>query len=475
MDRVELEQLKIDRNPSSKRARGRRTSGWIKLVIVLAVVGVLVFVFRAKLTDTIGSFGLPTVKTERVVERNAATVAAATGTSSNGYIVAKTRAALSADTPGRIVEMNVQEGSVVKKGDVVARLYADEYAANLRRAEADIEVAKTSKVRAEAEVVSAEKALETARANIVAAESDVLEFEPSLKLAQLSLERSKGLLENKVDTQDRVDRAQRDLDEIRSRVNSTKARLEAARQSAAQAEAQIAVSRTAVKEADARIAAAAMSRDLAQATLEKTAVRAPFDGIVVLKDAEVGEVVSPNSQGGGSARGSVVTMVDFATLEVQAEVPETSIANVKLGGDARIYLDAYPEKPYAGRVDRIWPTANRTKATVEVRVTFLERDDRLRPEMGVRVVFVDKSAVGAEPKNDPKILVPLTALVRRGDKNYVFLLDGDRARLREIQTGLERAGRIAVLVGVAKGDVLVLDAPATLKDGDRVRVAASTP
>jgi multidrug resistance efflux pump len=107
----------------------------------------------------------------------------------------------------------------------------------------------------------------------------------------------------------------------------------------------------------------------------------------VLKDAEVGEVVSPNVQGGSSARGSVVTMVDFASLEVQAEVPETSLAAVVVGRGASIYLDAFPEKAYAARVDRIWPTANRTKATVEVRVAFLERDERLRPEMGVRVVF----------------------------------------------------------------------------------------
>jgi HlyD family secretion protein len=474
VDRVELEQLKIDRD-SSKRARGRRSSRWTKPLVVLAVLGLLAFVFRARLLEAIDSLGLPTVKTERIAERNAAAVAAATGTSSNGYIVAKTRAALSADTPGRIVEMNVQEGSIVKKGDVVARLYADEYAASLRRTEADIEVARASKLRADAEVTSAEKALATQRSSIAAAESDVAEFEPSLKLAQLSLERANGLLENKVDTQDRVDRAQRDLDDIRSRMASTKARLETTKQAAAQVESQIAVSRAAVKQAEAGIAAAMTSRDLAQATLEKTAVRAPFDGIVVLKDAEVGEVVSPNSQGGGSARGSVVTMVDFATLEVQAEVPETSIANVKLGGEARIYLDAYPEKPYAGRVDRIWPTANRTKATVEVRVTFAERDDRLRPEMGVRVVFVEPAKSGAEAKADPKILVPITAIVRREDKTHVFLVEVDHVKLREIQTGPERAGKAAVIAGLAQGDVIVLEPPATLKDGDRVRVAGSTP
>src|SRR6185436_18598851 len=119
--------------------------------------------------------------------------------------------------------------------------------------------------------------------------------------------------------------------------------------------------------------------------LDKTDVRAPFDGIVVLKDAEVGEVVSPNVQGGSNARGAVCTMVDFDSLEVQANVPESALSSVLLQAPADVYLDAFPDDRYEGVVDRIWPTADRQKATVEVRVRLVKKDDRLRPEMGVRI------------------------------------------------------------------------------------------
>src|SRR5262249_57017755 len=188
-------------------------------------------------------------------------------------------------------------------------------------------------------------------------------------------------------------------------------------------------------EAAARLEGTKAARDQAQATLDKTEVRAPFDGIVVLKDAEVGEVVSPNVQGGSNARGSVVTMVDFASLEVQAEVPETNLPAVVVGRSARIYLDAFPDKLYRGRVDRIWPTANRTKATVEVRVAFLDRDDKLRPEMGVRVVFEEEGAKMPESSAPadarPVMLVPLDAVVKVGGERGVFVLERDRVRFQK--------------------------------------------
>ncbi|MBL8856904.1 MAG: efflux RND transporter periplasmic adaptor subunit [Planctomycetes bacterium] len=464
---MEIEQLKIDRGTSGSRTRKKRMSGWTKLLIFLLILGGIGFLFRAKIEGLVFNLTTLEVKVERVVERNASAVAAATGTSANGYIVAKTRAALSADTPGRIVEMNVREGSTVKRGDVVARLYAEEYAASLKRAEAEVNVARAAEARVEADVRTFEKSLAALRSAVVAADADSVQFEAGRKLAQVSLERAQALLAGQVDTIDRVDRAQRDLDEATARVASSKARRDAAAQSVVEGEARIGAAQSAVAEAAARIKSAEAARDLARATLEKTEVRAPFDGIVVLKDAEVGEVVSPNSQGGSSARGSIVTMVDFATLEVQAEVSETSIANVKLNGDARIYLDAYPDKPYAGRVDRIWPTANRTKATVEVRVVFLDRDDKLRPEMGVRVVFVDDAAPARD--DDPKILVARDAIVKRDGAAFVFVLEQDRVRERAIKTGTERAGRVAVLDGLVPGDEIVVSPPATLRDGTRVR------
>jgi RND family efflux transporter MFP subunit len=255
-------------------------------------------------------------------------------------------------------------------------------------------------------------------------------------------------------------------------LKTVEAELETARKGVATGEGRLASAQSSVKEEEARVASAQATRDLAQATLDKTEVRAPFDGIVVLKDAEVGEVVSPNVQGGSNARGSVVTMVDFASLEVQAEVPETNLPGVKLGAPARIYLDAYPEKAYPGRVDRIWPTANRSKATVEVRVVFEERDDRLRPEMGVRVVFVEDE--GPEKRvsttAEATIVVPQEAIVRVDGTDRVFVLERDVVRLREVALGAEQSGRRVVTSGLTEGEIVVLGPPATLADGQRVRV-----
>jgi RND family efflux transporter MFP subunit len=468
---LDLEPLKIDRESPVRRRPGR--SPWIGRLVALAVLAFLVWLFHAPILGWIDRLRLPEVRVV-VVRKSSPAAAAAGGTSSNGYIVAKTRAALSADTPGRIVQMNVQEGSVVKQGDIVARLYADEYAANLRRVEAQLALTRTGVERAHAEKTASEADLARIRSSQVSAEADVAEREVALALAELEFQRSSKLLEGGVDTAERRDRAQSQLEASKAQVNSAKARLETAAMAVAQAESQVAVAGLGTREAEARVVEMTAARDQARATLDKTEVRAPFDGIVVLKDAEVGEVVSPNVQGGTNARGSVVTMVDFASLEVQAEVPETNLASVVVGRPARIYLDAFPEKAYPGLVDRIWPTANRTKATVEVRVSFTERDDRLRPEMGVRVVFDGEGAAPA-PGSDlvdarPVFLIPLDAVVKSGGTPRVFVLERDRVRSQPVVLGPERSGRVVVEDGLSEGDRILAKPPASIEDGDRVRV-----
>jgi RND family efflux transporter MFP subunit len=213
------------------------------------------------------------------------------------------------------------------------------------------------------------------------------------------------------------------------------------------------------------------ARDEARAILEKTEVKAPFDGVVVLKDAEVGEVVSPNAQGGNS-RGAVVTMVDFASLEAQVEMPERSLAQVAAGTRAYVFLDAYPERRYDGEVARVWPTANRQKATVELRVRLAAPDDRLRPEMGVRVVFLPAGAA-SEPASQEEavVLVPESAVARAETGEGVFELVGELARCRAIERGERRGARVVVKQGLKGGERLVDEPPSGLKDGARVRVA----
>ena len=224
-------------------------------------------------------------------------------------------------------------------------------------------------------------------------------------------------------------------------------------------------------EARTRVPVTAAARDLAAATLEKTFVRAPFDGIVTQKEAEVGEVVSPNSQGGSLARGSVVTMVDMASLEVQTDVPETTLSRVREQGPARIYLDAFPDDAYQGRVDRIWPTADRQKATVEVRVAFLETDERLRPEMGVRVVFLDEEEPLEGADEGPVVLVDGDAVVQREGSTGVLVLEEDQLRFQLVTLGGSQGKRRVVDSGLEGGEVVVLRPGRELVDGTRVRVA----
>jgi RND family efflux transporter MFP subunit len=471
---VDVQPLKIDRSAPARKARSGRKPRWVTPVVLLALLGAAFWLFQTPIMGFVDGLRLPEVRVQRVAKRNPIAAAAVSGTSANGYIVAKTRAALSADTPGRIVEMNVEEGSVVKKGDVVARLFSDEYAALYKHAEADIVLAQASLVRAQAEVRSAEQEVERLKSVQNAAQADVAQYEAVLKLAELNYVRASDLLEKGIDNAQHRDQAKSELDTATARVTWADAQLAASKVAVAHGESQLAVMRAGVAEANARLDVLRATREQARATLDKMAVRAPFDGVVVLKDAEVGEVVSPNVVGGTSARGSVVTMVDFNSLEVQAEVSETSLAAVKIGSPAQIFLDAYPVKPYKGRVDRIWPTANRTKATVEVRVAFEERDDRLRPEMGARIVFSDANAPKESVLSDgdlkPTLLIPAAAVQKIDGQAGVFVLERDTVRFQQLSLGDERSGKISVLAGLSEGEQIVLDPPASLKTGDRVRV-----
>jgi RND family efflux transporter MFP subunit len=166
-------------------------------------------------------------------------------------------------------------------------------------------------------------------------------------------------------------------------------------------------------------------------------------------------------------------MVDFASLEVQANVPETSLDAVVVGAPVEIFLDAWPDRPYSGHVDRIWPTADRQKGTIEVRCVFEKPDERLRPDLGVRVVFLPPGAKAAETRESSprEILLPEATIVRRDGGSAVFVLEGDRVRLTPIVTGTRRGGRVVVTDGVEEGERVVLDPPASLADGDRVLVS----
>ena len=208
---------------------------------------------------------------------------------------------------------------------------------------------------------------------------------------------------------------------------------------------------------------------LAQANHENTRVRAPFTGTVLRKDAEVGEIVAPSSAGGGLTRTAIVTMADLSTLEVEVDVNEAYIAQIGSTQSARITLDAYPDTSFSGRVRQVVPTADRQKATVLVKVSILDRDPRILPEMGAKVVFEARDAhVQAAPR---RVFVPQAAVVSAGGSSSVWVVEAGAVRRQAVDVGPTRGDRVEVRQGLSGGETLVLDPPADLKDGIKVKLA----
>ena len=208
---------------------------------------------------------------------------------------------------------------------------------------------------------------------------------------------------------------------------------------------------------------------LAEVGLENTHVRAPFDGTVLRKDAEVGEIVAPAAAGGGLTRTAIVTMADLGTLEVEVDVNEAYIARIRNGQRARITLDAYPDTAFAARVRQVVPTADRQKATVLVKVSILDRDPRILSEMGAKVVFLEER--GTAGPELPRVTVPLAAVARGAGRARVWVVADGRLAGRDVVLGSERGDDVEVREGLAGGERLVLRPTARLRDGARVRVS----
>ena len=463
---MNLQALKIDRDPKSRAASRRRRGGGYFLPTVLTLaLAVVVWVFWPRITQFVDRFRLPSVATFRVAESHPAAVGAISGTAANGYVIAARQAALSADTPGRVVEVNVTEGSVVKKGDVVARLFSEEYAAALQRTEADLVATRAGHIRAQAALEAANLQRDQRSKLQDAAAAQVRERKANYDQAGLDQARIQDLFDQGISSGAELDQAKSTFQAVRASYQNGQASKAAADAILAAAESQTLVANGDLSVAAARLDVAIAARNQAAATLEKTIVRAPFDGVVVEKAAEVGEVVSPNSQGGSNARGSLCTMVDFASLEVQVDLPETSLGMIVVGDTVQIFLDAYLDSAYVGRVDRIWPIADRQKATIELRIVFAAPDDKLRPEMGARVVFSDAPVQAGGPA---VILIPEDAVVEIGGQTGVFVLGRGTVQFQPVVTGKSKNGRVQISEGLQPGKTIVTAPPPSLQDGDRV-------
>ena len=303
---------------------------------------------------------------------------------------------------------------MVTQGDTIASLENDDYKAVL--------------VQTEAEVMRAEAAL--------------LESEAQRDQLIRDVRRARDLLSDSLISEQEVE-------DVSARLDAAEARV------AAQA---------------AQVRASVAAVGVAQANLENTYIRAPFDGTVLRKDAEVGEVVAPVATGGGLTRGAVVTMADLETLEVEVDVNEAYIAQIASGQPAVITLDAYPDTTYRGAVRQIVPTADRQRATVQVKVSILDRDPRILPEMGTRVDFMRAPAAAIAGPEALRIFVPSSAVRDEQGQPVVWVVREGLVFRTPVVAGPVSGGRREIRSGLNGGEQVVIGGPATLEDGAVVRV-----
>jgi HlyD family secretion protein len=331
---------------------------------------------------------------------------------SSGYVVAQRKAAIASKASGRLEWLGVAEGSRVKAGDVIARLDSRDVAAQLDSANASIKVALASIEQAEAEN----------------------------RDAAVSLSRTQDLLKQKFVSQSALDVAKARADRAVAGVASARAGVAAA-------------------EANARNA---------QVAVDYTHIRAPFDGIILSKSANVGDMVTPFSSAADS-KGAVVTMADMTTLEVEADVSESSLSKVSVGQPCEVTLDALPDTRFRGTVSRIVPTVDRAKATVMTKVRFETIDPRVLPEMSAKVSFLSQPVTAEQ--QIPMTAVNADALSTRDGKTAVVLVRDSRAVVVAVTAGTKIGDLTAIVGDIKTGDKAVLKPPGDLRDGAAVKLA----
>src|SRR5215472_17346998 len=333
-----------------------------------------------------------------------------------GYVTARREATVSAQITGKVTAVLFDEGDHVSAGQVIARL--------------DDTAQKATLAQAQAQLQSARALLEQDKAQLAQYVRDRARNEDLVKRALVS---------------------QQALEQARTQVDTQTALVESQRK---------------------QIDLAAANVRSAQVQLDYCTVRAPFTGVVIAKAAQVGEIISPLSAGGGFTRTGIGTLVDMDSLEVEVDVNEAYINRVQPGQRVESVLNAYPDWRIPSHVIAIIPTADRSKATVKVRIGLDVKDNRIVPDMGVRVSFLEASTAAGEAHERPRgVLVSATALRKDGDQDVVFVLDGRRAQRRTVTLGGTSGDSRQVLAGVTPGESVIVDGPAGLTDGAAVSAA----
>ena len=393
----ELASLRIDRQTESS-SRWRWVIYGALLIAVSAGVGVYLAPGRLTAAE---------VETARPVVRklDSGGIPGTPVLTASGYLVARRKAVVSSRIQGRLAELNVEEGSQVGEGQVIARLDSTDYQAQV----------------------------ESARAQVRRAEAELAEQQRQLHLTQ-------NLGNAGVLSRDQSDAA---------------------------------VSR--VRLGDASLSQSRAGLLLSEANYQNTVIRAPFSGIVVRKMAEVGESVAPIPPGVNisTSSGAIVSLVDMATLEAEADVSESNVGKLRNGQPAKVSVEAFPDRVYRAVLRQIIPTADRTKATITVKVAIVGKDSDLRPEMSAKVTFLEPARKAASPsgRTTPTITVPRDVIVTRNGTIVVFEVRHDNTvHAIPVAIGTENQDRVVIKQGLAGSEILVLHPPDKLKDGDTVKL-----
>lgn len=392
---------KLRLDKSDTNFRRKRRMPKPALIVVVAVVAVSLLIVII--------FGSPAAKVEVATVSSVYPSQAFTLLSASGYVVAQRKAAVASKATGRLEWLSVEEGSRVRTGQVIARLENRDVLAARDQTAAN---------------------LDTARAAIEQAKAD-------LDNAQLNFSRSKDLIAKGYIAKADYDNAEAQFKRAQAAHEGTKSALNAA-QAALKA---------------------------AEVAVEYTLIRAPFDAVVLTKDADVGDIVTPLGAA-ANAKAAVVTIADMSSLQIEVDVSESNIEKVKVGQPCEIQLDAFPDVRFRGAVHMIVPTADRTKASIMVKVRFLDKDDRVLPEMSARVGFLERPV--AREEQQQKTGINPAAVVSRGGAQAVFLVKGDRVTEVAVKTGDKLGDMMEVLEGVKPGDKVVVNPPKKLKNGSKI-------
>jgi HlyD family secretion protein len=400
----DLASLRIEH---SARAGGGRSGIWLGAAIVLAVAAAGGWLWLR------GAEAAP-VKTAVVTAQSTGAGAAGAVLNASGYVTARRRATVSSKVTGKVLEVFVEEGKSVRRGQVLARL-------------------DDSVIRS---------ALAVAEAQLESARHGAAEDEARLHEAELNLQRQSSLVKEGV-----VGRAE--LDTAQAQVDSLKARIAMARQQVAVAQSQVNARHT---------------------DLNDMVVRAPFDGVAISKDAQPGEMISPVSAGGGFTRTGICTIVDMSSLEIEVDVNEGYINRVHGAQPVDAVLDAYPDWRIPAHVITTVPTADRQKATVRVRIGFDKLDTRILPDMGVKVSFLAENRPETTVATSAaRLLVPKAAVRSVDGRDVVFVVKDERVERRAVKVGQADGDQVQVVAGLNAGERVVVEGPSTLADGERVK------